>query len=327
MSSSDAASAEKPQVFLESDDEIRGQKYVCLSFLTPNRGVLRNKDIFFFNKFLEFYAMDYKIKATESFVLAQLRDIQSTLSDLEIALANAEVTDASGGAAVLKEQGEKIAAARGKLSQKVSGDLEAHVKANLADFKESSIVESYEKYMLVNRQRLEDEFHKANNFQTTMHGLKVRGVYQSSEQASARAKALNKKDPYFNVYVADVGEWLPWDPEPEDVQSSEYQSEELNKLMSAYKENAAKKDAFFEEEKRQKLAAAAAAAKEAKNSISSVNAARAAAAAGAVFGESGKEQPAVEAAREIFDNSGPADLAIARRAEAAAASDDKISLA
>lgn len=323
MSSSDAASAEKPQVFLESDDEIRGQKYVCLSFLTPNRGILRNKDLFFFSKFLEFYAMDYKIKATESFVLAQLRDIQNTLSDVEIALANAEVTDASGATSVLKEQSEKITVARGKLSQKVSGDLEAHVKANLADFKESSIVESYEKYMLVNRQRLEDEFHKANNFQTTMHGLKVRGVYPTAEQATARAKALNKKDPYFNVYVADVGEWLPWDPEPEDVQSSEYQSDELNKLMSAYKENAAKKDAFFEEEKRQKLAAAAAAAKEVKGSISSVNAARA---AQAVFGESGKEQPAAETAREIFDNAGPADLAIARRLEVQA-SDDKISLA
>jgi len=209
----------------------------------------------------------------------------------------------------------------------VSGDLEAHVKANLADFKESSIVESFEKYMLVNRQRLEDEFHKANNFQTTMHGLKVRGVYQSAEQATARAKALNKKDPYFNVYVADVGEWLPWDPEPEDVQSSEYQSEQLNKLMSAYKDNAAKKDEFFEEEKRQKLAAAAAAAKEAKGSISSVIAERAAAAgSGAVFGESGKEQPAASAARDIFDGAGPADLAIARRLESQK-SDDTISLA
>lgn len=321
MSGTDAADAEKPQVFLESDDEIRGQKYVCLSFLTPNRGILRNKELAFFSKFLEFYAMDYKVKATESFVLAQLRDIQNALSDVEIALANADVTDASGSAGVLKEQSEKITVARGKLSQKVSGDLEAHVKANLADFKESSIVESYEKYMLVNRQRLEDEFHKANNFQTSMHGLKVRGVYQSSEQAAARAKALNKKDPYFNVYVADVGEWLPWDPEPEEVQSSEYQSDELNKLMSAYKDNAAKKDEFFEEEKRQKLLAAATAAKEAKGSISSVLAGRT-----AVFGESGKEQPATEAARDIFDGAGPADLAIARRLESQK-SDDTISLA
>ena len=113
--------------------------------------------------------------------------------------------------------------------------------------------------MTINRQRLEDEFHKANNFQTTMHGLKVRGIFSTHEQASAHAKKLNKGDPYFNVFVADVGEWLPWDPLADEVKDSEYQLDELNKLHKAYSENAAQRDAFFEEEKRQRMADVAAA--------------------------------------------------------------------
>jgi hypothetical protein len=250
-----STSSEKTQVFLESDPEIRGQKYACLSFLTPNRGILRNKDIFFFSKFMESFNMKYKIDATESFVLGQIRDVQNLLSDVELTLANTEVTDASG-TAVLRGLVTKIVEARAQLAKKSGADLEAHVKTNLDKFKESDIVESYEKYMLINRQRLEDEFHKSQSFQTTMHGLKVRGVFSTYEQAAAHGKKLSKSDPYFNVYVADVGEWLPWDPDPEEVQSSEYQNESLNKLKKAYADNAALRDAFFEEDKRQRLAEA-----------------------------------------------------------------------
>jgi hypothetical protein len=306
-----ATNPEKERVFLEADDEIRGQKFVCLSFLTPDRGVLRNKNIWMFSKFLEYYSMDYKVKATESFVLGQLRDMQNILSDAEMTIDNlkvdSELTEklgsADAAAALAKkcaETVECISKLRGTFSAKTAADIDTHVKANLQDFKESSIVEEYEKYMMVNRQRLEDEFSKDNNFQTSVHGLKVRGVYASHEQACARAKSLAKKDPIFNIYVAEVGEWLPWDPNPDDVQEGEYANEELNKLMKAYKEQAAKKDAFFEEEKRQKLADAHAAAAAAKKTLG---------------------QPHVEhAGGDIFD--GPGDLAIQRKAAAAAATAD-----
>jgi len=302
------SSSDKPQVFLEGDEEIRGQKYVCLSFLTPNRGILRNKDLFFFSKFLEFYNMDYKIRATESFIMGQFREIQNALSDVELQLRNSDTADAT----LTLTLSEKLTKLRGEMSKKTAADLENHVKNNMADFKESSVVETYEKYMQVNRQRLEDEFHKQKNFQTTMHGLKVRGVYSNQEQANAHAKAINKKDPYFNVYVADVGEWLPWDPEPDEVKDQEYQSTELNKLMQSYKENAEKRDAFFEEEKRQKMAKAAAevaAAKAANANAKEVKKAP-------TFGEQeGEDQ---KTPTDMFAATGAPDLAIGRKQEAAA---------
>ncbi len=306
------AAAEKERAFLEADDEIRGQKFVCLSFLTPEKGIIRNKNIWLFSKFLEYYAMDYKVKATESFVLGQLRDMQNLLSDVEMVVDNLKVdaelkeklaTSPDAIEVVGKRCGdlvERITKMRGAFSAKTASDIDAHVKANLTDFKESSIVEEYEKYMLVNRQRLEDEFSKDNNFQTSVHGLKVRGVYPTHEQACARAKALAKKDPIFNIYVAEVGEWLPWDPNPDDVQEGEYANEELNKLMQAYKEQAAKKDAFFEEEKRQKLAEAHAAAAAAKKALA--------------------EESGSAAGDGIFD--APGDLAIQRKKEAAAAAQE-----
>jgi len=333
--SSETADNEKPRVFLEADDHIRGQEFVCLSFLTPNRGLLRSKDLFFFSKFMEFYNMDYKIRATEGFVMDQFRGIQNTLSDIELRLRNAstdaDVSTPAAVAALTRKLSEELTELRGNVAKRSAADMEAFVKANIADFKESSIVESYEKYMLVNRQRLEDEFHKQNNFQTTMHGLKVRGVYSNREQANARAKALNKKDPYFNVYVAEMGQWLPWDPEPDDVPEQEYndddpQGKKLNELMKAYKENADKRDEFFEEDKRQKMAAAATAAAEAKARQTEEREARIkefqeknATATPSILPSGEEVLDAATVSSSMFDTTGAPDLAMARKAELAAA--------
>lgn len=41
----------KEQDFLDQDSQIRGQKYVCLSFLSPE-DVIKNKEAYFFSKFI-----------------------------------------------------------------------------------------------------------------------------------------------------------------------------------------------------------------------------------------------------------------------------------
>jgi len=307
-----ASNEEKPMIMLEPDEEIRGQNFVCLSFLTPNRGLLKQKEHYFFSEFLKFYALDYKIKATESFVLGQLREVQNALSNATLEIANMDLTDLSGVAATKKDTIANLDKLRGSLAQ-VSGDaLQTHVKTNMTDFRESTIVEDYEKWFAINHQRLEDDFHKQANFQTTMHGLKVRGVFPSEDMAKAKAKALHKKDPWFSVFVAPVGQWLPWDPDPDDVPNSEYQNDDLNKLMQAYRENQDRREAFFEEEKRRKVqeanevAKAAKAAKVIAATASTTSAATAATAATST----------ATASRSVFSEDD--DLFLRRRQEMAA---------
>jgi len=72
-----------------------------------------------------------------------------------------------------------------------------------------------------------------------IRGLKVRGVYETYEEATARAKALRDTDKHFHVFVGEVGKWLPWDPEPDSkqVKDAEYAENELNNLMKAYRKN------------------------------------------------------------------------------------------
>ncbi len=86
---------------------------------------------------------------------------------------------------------------------------------------------------------------------TTLSGIKIRGVFSTYETACAHAKKVQSIDPYFNVFVGDMGKWLPFDPSPdsESVKESEYQNDQLNGIMKSYVENQEKAKIFHEQRK------------------------------------------------------------------------------
>jgi hypothetical protein len=90
---------------------------------------------------------------------------------------------------------------------------------------------------------------------TTLTGIKMRGVFSTYEAACLHAKKLQSVDPYFNVFVGDMGKWLPFDPSPdsEKVIDSEYQNDELNNIMKSYVENQEKAKIFHEQRKSESM--------------------------------------------------------------------------
>lgn len=96
---------------------------------------------------------------------------------------------------------------------------------------------------------LDREYHEKNNFQTSIRGIKVRGVFDTQREAEIRAQVLKKIDNKFNVYVANVGCWCPWSPNPDEISDQEYAESGLNTLMKKYKDNQDKRDIFYEERK------------------------------------------------------------------------------
>jgi hypothetical protein len=243
-----APSDESKEVYLEADKEIPGQHYAALSFLSPNN-VLKNKDIFLFSKFLEDYEIQYKIKATESFVMSQVAALQTTLSKIQDQIVALTTRTEPLTATDLSGVSEAVSENRKTLTADAVAALEVHVKANMADYKESAIQEAYDTFLYKHKKRLEDEFFAANSFRTTVQGLKIRGVYDTYAEALNRAKTLQKLDPSFNVFVGQVGFWLPWDPEPHTVADQEYADDQLNQLMKKYKENEATRDELYAQEK------------------------------------------------------------------------------
>ena len=174
--------------FLEVDQPIPGQNFVCLSFISPEK-ILKKKEVFFCKNFLKFYFEK----------ISEKRENEKEITFEE--LMNSE-----------------------------------------------NIEEVYENFLYVKEDELNQKFSEMNNFQTTIRGLKIRGSYDTKREADVRAKVLQKRDPNFNVFVGQVGYWLPWDPNPDNIQEQEYQNDQLNTLMKKYMENRSEKDELFAQE-------------------------------------------------------------------------------
>ena len=111
--------------------------------------------------------------------------------------------------------------------------------------------ENFKTYLQKESDSLSIKFSENHGMTTSIRGLKIRGVYDSLNEAQYRAKSLQKRDPNFNEFVGQVGFWLPWDPDPQNIKHQEYANQQLNELMKNYNENQEKKDQFYEENKAQ----------------------------------------------------------------------------
>merc|ERR1711998_428789 len=110
----------------------------------------------------------------------------------------------------------------------------------------NAVKEKYDDFMYTQQERLEKDFHKENKFQTSVRGVKVRGTYESRQEAEIRSKVLNKLDTSHHIYVAQVGYWLPWEPDPDKIQDQVFSEDQLNELVSKKNENKADMDIFYE---------------------------------------------------------------------------------
>jgi hypothetical protein len=222
--------------FLDEDPEIPSQKFVLLSFISPEN-VLQTKDKFFFQKFMTDYEIQYKGKSLEQFLGNTVLDINRKLDAAIDELVKADVP---------VEKIDELRATRIPV-ETVMDQYQAYLKKYKGDVTRTEIDEAYKDFLFRKQTELDDEFHKVNNFQTTVRGLKIRGVYATDVEASARAKKLQRSDPLHNILLGVVGKWLPWDPTPNAIQDQEYAEDQLNNLMQSYKKNEENVANFYKE--------------------------------------------------------------------------------
>ena len=135
-----------------------------------------------------------------------------------------------------------------------SKDMIDTIKANHAYISDANEMnEQYKFFKSVNSSEIESDYHRDNNFQTTMRGLKVRGVFDTLDEARNRSEFLKKADNKFDIFIGEVGVWCPWSPNPNDLENQEYAETQLNTLMKKYKENMDSKDELFEQRKQNQI--------------------------------------------------------------------------
>lgn len=274
--------------FLTEDVEIPGQKFCLLSFLSPEK-LLANKDVFFFSKFLDTFEYNQRVTSFESFLMTTVKSVNDHIN---AEADKAENMDLSGVA-------QSLRASRVHLDD-VMDKFQMYVKEKQSELKESKIKELYDDFLFTNKEKLEESFYIQNEFRTSVRGLKIRGVYASNEEAVARSKKLQRNDTLHNIFVGEVGKWLPWDPAPSEVADQEYAEEKLNTLMKKYKENEDAREQY-EREKRSNMQGSSKPRVGTKESVNTIE--------GASTDVSG------ESYSSMFNDSGPADLAMARKME------------
>ena len=224
--------------YLDEDEQISGQKYALVSFLSPEN-VLEKKDHFFFERFLQSYEVEWKVKNMEAFLVERMSEINRGLDE------KANRFDASG----VTDVADLCRTSRIKVDTVIES-YQAFVRKQQKDINKTKITEAWDDFLFKEQAKLEEEFHAKNNFRTSIRGFKVRAVARDEKEAEVRAKRLQKNDKYHNIYCAEVGKWTPWDPKPHLIENQEYAQEELNNLMRKYKENEDSKSAFFEEQRK-----------------------------------------------------------------------------
>jgi len=184
---------------LDEDKAISGQKFTCISFISPEK-ILKKKDVFFFEEFLKHWDFSKGIQKFTQFL-----NFLSHKYNINFDKIMADFTDYT------KSENNEL------------------VKTNIGD--------DYKNFLDAKEDELEGVFLEQNSFQTNTRGIKIRGSYPSQQEAELRCKVLRENDPNHDVYVGPVGTWMPWEPDAYKTGKVEYLEEELNTLMHEKNKN------------------------------------------------------------------------------------------
>lgn len=193
---------------LEEDKPIAGQKFACLSFVSPEE-ILEQKEHYFFKEFIKVWDFNKSVEKYTQFL-------------------------------------NFIAFKYGVEFNSLYEDLQAFIKEEKADLENTRIADDFKTFVDNNEERLEADFNEKHEFQTSIRGIKVRGVYPTQKEAELRCKMLREVDPNHDVYVGPVGMWMPFHPDAYKTGRVEYMEETLNQLMSEKKTNEEKAKLEFD---------------------------------------------------------------------------------
>jgi hypothetical protein len=195
---------------LDEDKSVAGQKFACISFISPEK-VIKQREMFEFEQFLKQWDMNKSLEKFNHFLSFLSYKYNLKMDDL-------------------------------------STDLQEFCKEEKDNLFLTTLEDDYKTFLDTNEERMNEEFRKQHDFQTNVRGLKIRGSYPTQQEAELRCKMLREVDPNHDVYVGPVGTWIPFHPEAYKTGRVEYLEDELNQIMNEKEKN--EKTAKVEFEKR-----------------------------------------------------------------------------
>lgn len=184
---------------LDEDKPVAGQKFTCISFISPEK-IIKQRELFNFQDFLKNWDMHKSLEKFNQFL--SFLSYKYTLN-----------------------------------FDNLTKDLQEFCSEEKDKLFTSTLDDEFKNFMDMNESRLEEEFNAKHSFQTSVRGVKVRGSYPSQQEAELRCKMLREVDPNHDVFVGPVGTWMPFHPEAYKTGRVEYLEDELNQLMQEKDKN------------------------------------------------------------------------------------------
>jgi len=192
----------------DEDPPIAGQKFACMSFVSPEK-ILKKREVFLFEQFVQQWEFAKCMEKTTDFL-----NFVSYKYNLKV--------------------------------ETIMADFAEFVKEEETKLKASSLDDDFKNFMDKNEDKLSEQFQRAHAFQTSVRGLKLRGVFPTQDEAEMKCKKLRDADPNHDIFVGPMGMWIPWDPDAYKTGRVEFMEEELNQLHHEKLKNETKAKEEFE---------------------------------------------------------------------------------
>jgi hypothetical protein len=197
----------------DEDPPIAGQKFACMSFVSPDK-ILKKREVYLFNQFIKNWEFSKSMERYFEFI-------------------------------------HFIAYKYNLKVETLINDFNEFVKEETDKLKKSGIEDDYKNFLDKQEDKLNETFNREHAFQTSVRGLKIRGVYSTQDEAEERCKKMREHDPNHDIYVGPVGVWVPWDPDAYKTGRVEHLEEELNALHKEKLKNEEMAKKEFEERVRE----------------------------------------------------------------------------
>ena len=193
----------------DEDSPIAGQKFACISFVSPEK-ILKKREVYLFDQFVKQWEFSKSMERYFDFIhfiaFKYSLKVDTLIEDFN---------------EFIKEEGLKL--------------------------KKSGIEDDYRNFMDKQEDKLNEQFSRDHAFQTSVRGMKIRGVFGTQEEAELKSKQLRENDPNHDIFVGPVGIWVPWDPDAYKTGRVEHLEEELNALHKEKLKNEQMAKKEFEE--------------------------------------------------------------------------------
>jgi hypothetical protein len=193
---------------LNEDPVIASQLYGCYSFISPEN-IIKKKDQYIFEQFVKQWDFTKSVSIYSDFL--------------------------------------KFVSFKYKLKmENLLSDFQEFIKEEENALKAVDAETDFKTFLERNEDKLNEQFQREHEFQTSVRGFINRGNFSTPEEAEKYAKQIRERDPNHDIFVGRNFVWTPMDPDAYKTGRIEFMEEELNQLHHEKLKNETKAKEEFE---------------------------------------------------------------------------------